>query len=144
MKVSLKSLPNALSGGAWPSSARAVKCPVKSGNERDPRPYLLLIFCGGLGTIRRLPRATRRKVWATVGPYAPNPLGYTRDSMVGTKGCDSERRSKSPKSYPGLDRGLEPTLVKSKSLVIAFHEVAMNVSLFLAHTARQTTRVGCG
>ncbi len=36
---------------------------------------------------------TRRKVQATVGLYAPNPLGYTRATMVGTMGYNSERRS---------------------------------------------------
>ncbi len=41
MMVSLKGLPDKPRGGAWPSSARAVRCPVKSGNERDPRPQLL-------------------------------------------------------------------------------------------------------
>ncbi len=40
MKVKLKTLPDRPRGGAWPSSARAVKCPVKSGNERDLRPQL--------------------------------------------------------------------------------------------------------
>ncbi len=35
MKVSLKGLPDTLRGGAWPSSACAVRCPVKSGNKRD-------------------------------------------------------------------------------------------------------------
>ncbi len=35
MKVRLKTLLNKPRGGAWPSSARAVRCPVKSGNERD-------------------------------------------------------------------------------------------------------------
>ena len=35
----------------------------------------------------------RRKVWATIGLYAPNLLGYTRATMVGTMGCNSERRS---------------------------------------------------
>ena len=33
----------------------------------------------------------RRKVQATVGLYAPNPLGYTRATMVGTMGRDTER-----------------------------------------------------
>ena len=41
MKVSLKGLPDTLSGGAWPSSVRGVSCPVKSGNEQDPCPMLL-------------------------------------------------------------------------------------------------------
>ena len=40
MKVRLKILPNEPRSAAWPSSARGVSCPVKSGNERDP--YSLL------------------------------------------------------------------------------------------------------
>ena len=39
--VSLKGLPDALRGVAWPTSARAVRRPVKSGNERDPCHMLL-------------------------------------------------------------------------------------------------------
>ncbi len=35
MKVSLKGLLDEPRGSAWPPSARAVRCPVKSGNERD-------------------------------------------------------------------------------------------------------------
>ena len=34
---------------------------------------------------------TRRKVQATAGLYAPNLLGYTRATMVGTMGCNTER-----------------------------------------------------
>ena len=34
---------------------------------------------------------TRRKVWATVGLYGPNLLGYTRATMIRTMGCDTER-----------------------------------------------------
>ncbi len=36
---------------------------------------------------------TGRKVQATVGLYAPNLLGYTRATMVGTMGRDPERGS---------------------------------------------------
>jgi hypothetical protein len=36
---------------------------------------------------------TRRKVWATIGLYDPNLLGYTRATMVETMGYNSERRS---------------------------------------------------
>ncbi len=36
---------------------------------------------------------TGRKVQATVGPYAPNLLGYTRATMAETMGHNSERRS---------------------------------------------------
>ena len=41
MKVSLKGLLDEPRDGAWPPPARAVKCPVKSGNERDLYPQLL-------------------------------------------------------------------------------------------------------
>ncbi len=91
MKVSLKGLLNEPRGGAWPPSARAVKCPVKSGNERDL--YLQLLTNYVIEHIVETALETRRKVQATVGLYAPNPLGNTRAAMVGTMGCDSERRS---------------------------------------------------
>ncbi len=37
---------------------------------------------------------TGRKVQATVGLYAPNLLGYTRATMVGTMGCNPEGEAK--------------------------------------------------
>ncbi len=92
MKVSLKGLPNKPRGGAWPSSARAMKCPVKSGYERD-------LYLQSLAALRRTEHIagtaleTGRKVQATVGLYAPNLLGYTRATMVGTVGCNPERGS---------------------------------------------------
>ncbi len=91
MKVSLKGLPDEPRGSAWPPSARAVRCPVKSGNERDLN--LQLLTTSGIEHIVRTALETGRKVQATVGLYAPNPLGYTRATMVGTMGHDSERRS---------------------------------------------------
>jgi hypothetical protein len=36
---------------------------------------------------------TRRKVWATIGQYGPNLLGYTRDAVVETMGYNPERGS---------------------------------------------------
>ena len=42
MKVRLMVLLESLRGGAWPSSVRAVRCSVKSDNERDPRCQLLI------------------------------------------------------------------------------------------------------
>ena len=77
---------------------------------------------------------------ATVGLYAPNLLGYTRATLVGTMGYDSERRSQTSKPNLGPDRGLQLTLVTSESLVIGSHYLLVNMSLSLAHTARQTTR----
>ena len=92
MKVSLKGLPDEPRGSAWPPSARAVRCPVKSGNERD----LYLQLPAGhqvTGHFVGTALGTRRKVQATVGLYAPNLLGYTRATMVETMGYNSERRS---------------------------------------------------
>ena len=43
--------------------------------------------------IEETARETGRKEWATVGLYAPNLLGYTRATMVGTMGRDTERWS---------------------------------------------------
>jgi hypothetical protein len=51
MKVRLKVLPDEPRGGAWPPSARAVRCPVKSGNERDLRPQLLILFFEGMHNV---------------------------------------------------------------------------------------------
>ncbi len=55
MKISLKGLSDELRGSAWPSSARAVRCPVKSGNERDLCPQLPAISSDRSGTLWGLP-----------------------------------------------------------------------------------------
>ena len=92
MKVRLKVLPDKPRGVAWPSSARAVRCPAKPGNERDLYPQLLAFFFEGVHSVGTA-LETRRKVQATIGLYGPNLLGYTRATMVRTMGCNSERRS---------------------------------------------------
>ncbi len=83
MKVRLKVLLDEPRGSAWPPSARSVRCPVKSGNERDL--YLQLPATDfWIGHIVGTALETGRKVQATVGLYAPNLLGYTRATMVET------------------------------------------------------------
>ncbi len=62
--------------------------------------------------------------------------------MVGTMGIYPKRGWKSPKANLSSDRGLQLALVKLESVVIAFQQNAVNTTLLLAHTARQTTRVG--
>ncbi len=69
-----------------------MRCPVKSGNEQDLYSQLLATRLW-IEHIVRTASETRRKVQATVGLYAPNLLGNTRATMVGTMGCDSVRRS---------------------------------------------------
>ena len=86
---------------------------------------------------------SQRKDWSTVGQYAPNIPGYTRATMDRTMGNYTERWRQSLKPVLSSDRGLQLALVKMESVVIAFQNSAVNTSLLLAHTARQTTRVGC-
>ena len=95
MKARLKVLPDKLRGGAWPSPVRAVRCPVKSGNDRDPHPLLPPAF--EPSTLGRLPPIRRRKERATAGQYAPNPPGHTRAAMAGTEGSNPERGEQSRK-----------------------------------------------
>ena len=56
-------------------------------------PTFAIVFYGMSGHNVGTACERRRKVWATIGLYAPNLLGYTRATMVGTMGCNSERRS---------------------------------------------------
>ena len=44
------------------------------------------------------PLLKRRKEGATVGQYAPNALGYTRNTKDGTMGCCSERNDGYPET----------------------------------------------
>ena len=90
MKVSLNGLLDALRGGAWRSSARAMRCSVKSENERDLRLQLLSFFFENEHTDETA-FERMRKVQATVRLYAPNALGYTRATMITTIGCNTER-----------------------------------------------------
>ncbi len=75
-------------GGAWLSSARVVRCWVKSRNERNPCLHVTSIK---LGTQARLPVTNRRKVGMTSNHHAPYGLGYTRTTMAPTKSSDTAR-----------------------------------------------------
>jgi len=69
-------------GAAWLSSARVVRCWVKSSNERNP--YVVL------NIHNKLPRLTGRKVGMTSSQHGPYALGYTRATM----GCNNGSRSR--------------------------------------------------
>ena len=68
---------NLKTGGAWLSSARVVRCWVKSRNERNPYCQLLR-----KSTLARLPLTKRRKVGTTSNHHALYILGYKRTTMV--------------------------------------------------------------
>src|SRR5438045_5719267 len=98
---------------------------------------------GVMGTHRRLPGSTRRKVGTTSNHHAPYVLGCTRATMVGTKGCDAARRSESQKAGLSSDWGLQLDPMKLELLVIADQHAAVNTFPGLVHTARHITKVGC-
>ncbi len=62
----------------------------------------LIVSCQHImvGTLARLPRSTGRKVGMTSSPHGPYIQGYTRATMVGTKGSDSAKGSESQKPIP--------------------------------------------
>ena len=67
-------------GGAWLSSARVVRCWVKSRNEAQPLSSVASRV--KLGTLERLPGITWRKVGMTSNHHAPYDQGYTRATMA--------------------------------------------------------------
>ena len=77
----------------------------------------------------------------TSNHHAPYVLGYTRATMAGTTGSQGAIWSKSHKASPSSDCGLQLAHMKLESVVIVFQNSTVNMSLLLAHTARQTTRV---
>src|SRR5436309_11604642 len=62
---------------------------------------------GVMGTHRRPPGSTRRKVGTTSSHHAPYVLGCTRATMAGTMSCDAVRRSESQKAGLSSDWGLQ-------------------------------------
>ena len=62
--------------------------------------------------------------------------------MAATEGSEGASRSKTLKSGPSSDCGLQPARMKSELLVIANQHVAVNAFPGLVHTARHTMGVG--
>ena len=128
---------NRETGGAWLSSARVVRCWVKSRNERNPYGQLLR-----KSTLAGLPLTKRRKVGTTSNHHAPYAPGHTRTTMAQTKGSEAARRSKSHKRRPSSDCRLKPACMKLELLVIVDQHATVNTFPGFVHTARQTMKVG--
>ena len=126
-----------MTGGAWLSSARVVRCWVKSRNERNPYCQLLR-----KRTLAGLPLTKRRKVGMTSNHHAPYDLGYTRATMDRAEGSEAARWSETHKTVLSSDCSLQLDCTKMESLVIANQHVAVNTFSGLVHTARHTMRVG--
>ena len=119
------------------SSARVVRCWVKSRNERNP--YVKLLR---KSTLDRLPLTKRRKAGTTSNHHAPYLLGYTRNTMVVNRGRQWSDPEQIPKSHLSSDCRLQLACMKSELLVIADQHAAVNTFPGLVHTARHTMRVG--
>lgn len=77
----------------------------------------------------------------TSNHHALYVLGYTRATMVGTKGSKIAILSESHKADPSSDCTLQLECMKSELLVIADQNAAVNAFPGLVHTARHTMGV---
>ena len=126
-------------GAAWLSSARVVRCWVKSRNERNPRPQLPSRWGGHSGgTAGDKPEEGGDDVKSS-WPLWPGPHTCYNGGDSGTPGSDA---APIPKSRLSSDRGLQLGRVKVESLVIADQHAAVNTFPGLVHTARHTRGVG--
>ncbi len=88
-----------MTGAAWLSSARVVRCWVKSRNERNP--YSMLPAARP-GTHRGLPVINRRKVGTTSSHHGPLRLGLHtcyNGRYKGLRTCESEPIPKSRSKF---------------------------------------------
>ena len=115
MKVAL--LRGSCTGAAWLSSVRAVRCLVKSTNERNPYDPLPSGNAGNSGHTAGL---RQRKVGMTSSQYGPYIQGCTRATMAYTERRKTARWSKSQRVCLSSDWGLQPDPMKSDLLVTAY------------------------
>ena len=78
----------------------------------------------------------------TSSQHAPYVLGYTRTTMLRTKGSKRASASQSHKPRLSSDCRLQLACMKAESLVIAGQHTAVNTFPGLVHTARHTMGVG--
>ena len=126
-------------GAAWLSSARVVRCLVKSSNERNPYRLLPAHYGGHSGE--------------TAGDKPEEGGDDVKSSWplrVGLETCyngyDSEQLGREAvlisKRTLSSDCTLQLECMKLESLVIAHQHVAVNTFPGLVHTARHVMRVG--
>ena len=123
---------NSETGGAWLSSARVVRCWVKSRNERNPCFQLLR-----KSTLEGLPLTKRRKVGTTSNHHAPYVPGYTRTTMAVNRGKQRSDPEQTPKNGPSSDCRLQLACMKLELLVIADQHAAVNTFPGLVNTRSQ-------
>ena len=126
-------------GAAWLSSARVVRCWVKSRNERNPHLQLPASYVGhSAETAGDKPEEGGDDVKSSWPLWAGLHTCYNGGDR-GRQGGDLAPISKSRLSS---DCSLQLESMKSESLVIADQHAAVNTFPGLVHTARHTMGVG--
>ncbi len=131
---------NQNTGAAWLSSARVVRCWVKSRNERNPCP---LLPARNGGNSKETAGDKPEEGGDDVKSSWPLRPGLHTCYNGAYRGSELARVSESQKARRSPDRSLQLDSVKSESLVIANQNVAVNTFPGLVHTARHTMGVGC-
>jgi hypothetical protein len=129
----------AITGAAWLSSARVVRCWVKSRNERNP---CLQLPSGRAGHSAETAGDKPEEGGDDVKSSWPLWAGLHTCYNGGDSGQRRGDPELIPKSRLSSDRGLQLARVKVESLVIADQHAAVNTFPGLVHTARHTMGVG--
>ena len=135
----MMSLRGSETGGAWLSSARVVRCWVKSRNERNPCCQLPARRGGDSGETAG---DNSEEGGDDVKSSCPLCLGLHTCYNGRNKGKRLGNQERISKSGPSSDCGLQPAHMKSELLVIADQHAAVNAFPGLVHTARHTMGVG--
>jgi len=126
-------------GAAWLSSARVVRCWVKSRNERNPR---LQLPSGKAGHSEGTAGDKPEEGGDDVKSSWPLRAGLHTCYNGGDSGKRKRELEPIPKSRPSSDCTLQLECMKPESLVIADQHAAVNTFPGLVHTARHTMGVG--
>ena len=126
-------------GVAWLSSARVVRCWVKSRNERNPHPYLP---AGNAGNYTETAGDKPEEGGDDVKSSWPLRVGLHACYNGNYRGKQYGDVEQIPKSYLSSDCSLQLESMKSESLVIADQHAAVNTFSGLVHTARHAMGVG--
>ena len=130
-----------MTGAAWLSSARVVKCWVKSRNERNPYPYLPARYGGNSKeTAGDKPEEGGDDVkssWPLRDGLHTCYNGSIQRAAIPRGGANPTKLRRSP------DWSLQLDSMKSESLVIVDQNATVNTFPGLVHTARHTMGVGC-
>ena len=87
-------------GAAWLSSARAVRCSLKWGNERNPHPMLNY-------SLETVPVLQGRKEGKTSSQHGPYTLGHTHTTMANNNGLQASDSKLIPEISPQFRLGSE-------------------------------------